>query len=60
VIVRFGRFIAEPLEAEQQEIDRQRTSLAALEQLRSALEQHDRRLGELTTDALQASIGLCR
>jgi hypothetical protein len=60
VIIRFGRFIAEPLEAEQQEIDRQRESLATLEQLRSALGVHDLRLLELTDDALRASIGLCR
>jgi hypothetical protein len=60
VIIRFGRFINEPLEAEQEEIDRQRTSLILLEQLRSALEEHDRRLGQLTSEAMQASIGLCR
>jgi hypothetical protein len=59
-IVRFGRMIAEPLEAEQQTIDRERRLRAELAELRQELEAHDNRLGKLAKAAAEASIGLCR
>jgi hypothetical protein len=60
VMVRFGSFIAEPLEAEQQAIDRERALLAELAEIRLALVNHDAQLGLRSQTAAEASIGLCR
>ena len=55
---RFGRWIAEPLEAEGKAIERARDSLRNLETLREQLEKHDARLASLIEAASVASVGL--
>lgn len=59
-ILRFGRWIAEPIEAEQMAIDGERQKLAELERLRGELAHHDRELERLLEAAAAASVGLCR
>lgn len=59
-IERFGRMIAEPLEAEQAAIDREHRLRAELSELYRELQGHDERLGKLAKAATEASIGLCR
>jgi GTP-binding protein EngB required for normal cell division len=59
-LVRFRRWIAEPLEAERAAIERERASLKDLQDLRERLQQHDQRLAPLMQAAVDASIGLCR
>ncbi|HVJ19479.1 MAG TPA: hypothetical protein VM686_28865 [Polyangiaceae bacterium] len=60
VMVRFERFIAEPLEAERQAIAAEQQKLAELEQLRSEVRSHDSELERLLKVAANASVGLCR
>jgi hypothetical protein len=57
-LARFGRWIAEPLEAERKAIERARDSLRNLETLREHLEKHDARLASLIEAASGASVGL--
>jgi hypothetical protein len=57
---RFGRWIAEPLEAERLAIQAERDKLEDLQQLIAALEEHDRALETLSQAATRASLGLCR
>jgi hypothetical protein len=57
---RFGRWIAEPLEAERRAIQTERQKLHDLQQLVARLEEHDRALETLSQAAAQASLGLCR
>jgi hypothetical protein len=57
-IVRFDRWIAEPIEAEREAIDRERGNLRDLELLRARLQQHDARLAWLIEAASGASVGL--
>jgi hypothetical protein len=57
---RFGRWIAEPLEAERLAIQAERNKLEDLQQLIAALEEHDRALETLSQAATRASLGLCR
>jgi hypothetical protein len=59
-IVRFGRDIAEPIEADQKAMARERSNLGKLRQLGEALAGHDTRLVALMTAAADASSGLCR
>jgi hypothetical protein len=59
-IERFGRMIAEPLEAEQEAIDREHRLRAELSELHGELQAHDERLGKLAKAATEESIGLCR
>jgi hypothetical protein len=59
-IIRFGRFIAEPYQAGEQALTRERESLGRLRDLEAALERHDKRLDELMTTAAAASRGLCQ
>ena len=59
-ILRFGRWINEPIEAEQSAIDNERQKLAALERVRAELADHDRELERLLKAAAEASVGLCR
>lgn len=59
-VVRFGRFIAEPIEAEQRAIDEEREKLAELERLQVDLADQDRELERLLKAAADASVGLCR
>lgn len=59
-VVRFGRWIAEPIEAEQRAIDEEREKLAELERLQVDLAEHDRELERLLRAAADASVGLCR
>jgi hypothetical protein len=57
-ITRFDRWIAEPIEAEREVIDRERGNLRDLELLRARLQQHDARLAWLIEAASGASVGL--
>ncbi len=59
-VARFGRWIAEPLEAERTAIEREREKLRELEALHEGLRQHDARLESMIRAAADASIGLCR
>jgi hypothetical protein len=59
-MIRFARWIAEPLEAERQLIESEREKLAELEELRDKLSEHDRELERLLDAARRASVGLCR
>jgi hypothetical protein len=59
-ILRFGRWINEPIEAEQSAIDKERNKLADLERVRSELADHDQALERLLKAAAEASVGLCR
>jgi hypothetical protein len=59
-MIRFARWIAEPLEAERQLIESEREKLAELEGLRDKLSEHDRELERLLDAARRASVGLCR
>lgn len=60
VIIRFGSFIAEPFEAGQQAIARERTSLGQLRELGQGMVKHDARLEVLMRQAANASRGLCQ
>jgi hypothetical protein len=60
VMVRFGRFLAEPIEAERQAIEAEQTKLSELEQLGHDVRSHDRELERLLEVAAGASVGLCR
>ncbi len=60
VMVRFGRFIAEPLEAERQAIETEQKKLAELEQLGQDVRANDQELERLLEVAGQVSVGLCR
>jgi hypothetical protein len=55
---RFGRWIAEPIEAEREAIDHERDNLRDLELLRLRLAQHEARLAWLIEAASIASVGL--
>jgi hypothetical protein len=57
---RFGRWIAEPLEAERLAIQTERDRLSDLQRLVGRLEEHDRALATLSQAAARASLGLCR
>jgi hypothetical protein len=57
---RFGRWIAEPLEAERLAIQTERDKLFDLQRLVTRLEEHDRALATLSQAAARASLGLCR
>jgi adenylate kinase family enzyme len=57
---RFGRWIAEPLEAERQAIQAERDKLVDLQGLVVRLEEHDRALEALSQAAAKASLGLCQ
>jgi hypothetical protein len=57
---RFGRWIAEPLEAERLAIQAEREKLVDLQRLVARLEEHDRTLEALSQAAARASLGLCR
>lgn len=59
-ILRFGRWINEPIEAEQSAIDAERQKLADLERVRTELAAHDQELERLLKAAADASVGLCR
>jgi hypothetical protein len=59
-ILRFGRWINEPIEAEQSAIDAERRKLADLESVRAELAEHDHELERLLKAAADASVGLCR
>jgi hypothetical protein len=59
-IVRFGRDIAEPIEANQKAMAKERSNLGRLRELEEALTAHDARLLSLMTNATNASSGLCR
>jgi hypothetical protein len=59
-LVRFERWIAEPLEAERAAIQRERDKLRNMQELRERLHGHDVRLAELMAAAVGASVGLCR
>lgn len=59
-IVRFGRDMAEPIEADQKAMARERTNLGRLRELGEALAGHDTQLVTLMTAAADASSGLCR
>jgi hypothetical protein len=58
--VRFGRWIAEPLEAERAAIQRERDKLRDMQELRTRLHGHDGRLAQLMAAAIATSVGLCR
>lgn len=60
VIIRFGSYIAEPFEAGQQAIAKERTSLGQLRELGQAMVKHDARLETLMKEAATASRGLCQ
>jgi hypothetical protein len=60
VIIRFASYIAEPFEAGQQAIARERTSLGQLRELGNAMVKHDARLETLMKEAATASRGLCQ
>jgi GTP-binding protein EngB required for normal cell division len=57
---RFGRWIAEPLEAERAAIEGEREKLRHLQTLHERLQHHDARLESLMQAAADASIGLCK
>jgi hypothetical protein len=59
-MVRFGRWIAEPIEAERAAIENQRAKLLDLQSVRERLQQHDQQLASLVKAATDASLGLCR
>jgi hypothetical protein len=59
-MIRFGRFIAEPLEAEREALESERMKLADIELLRDRIREHDRELERLLEAARRASVGLCR
>ena len=59
-MIRFARFIEEPLEAEREALENERSKLAALELLRDRIAEHDRELERLLEAARRASVGLCR
>jgi hypothetical protein len=58
--VRFGRWIAEPIEAERAAIQRERAKLRDMQELHKRLHGHDVRLAELMAAAVATSVGLCR
>lgn len=58
-LVRFGRWIAEPIAAERQAIAAERSKLAELEQLRDEISERDRKLERVLNAAAGASAGLC-
>jgi hypothetical protein len=57
---RFGRWIAEPLEAERLAIQAERDKLEDLKCLVARLKEHDRGLETLSQAAARASLGICR
>lgn len=57
---RFGRWIAEPLEAERRAIQDERDKLEDLQRLVTRLEEHDHALETLSQAAARASLGICR
>jgi hypothetical protein len=57
---RFGRWIAEPLEAERRAIQDERDKLEDLQRLVTRLEAHDHALETLSQVAARASLGICR
>jgi hypothetical protein len=57
---RFGRWIAEPIEAERRAIEAEQAKLLELRQLRQGLVHHDQLLERLTEQAASVSVGLCR
>jgi hypothetical protein len=59
-VVRFARWIAEPLEAAREAIERAHAGLRDLQELHRRLERHDATLASLQKAAIDASIGLCR
>jgi hypothetical protein len=59
-IGRFDQWIAEPLEAERNAIQREKTRLEDLQTLRERLFWHNEQLEVLTEAAVAASLGLCR
>jgi hypothetical protein len=59
-INRYGRRIAEPLDAERHAIELEYETLTRLQELAQALEGHDQKLDELMTEAREASVSLCR
>jgi hypothetical protein len=59
-IGRFDQWIAEPLEAERNAIQREKTRLEDLQTLRERLFWHNEQLEVLTEAAVTASLGLCR
>jgi hypothetical protein len=58
-VVRFGRWIAEPIEAERAAIQKERDKLHEMQELRERLHRHDVRLAELMAAAVKSSVGLC-
>ncbi len=59
-VQRFGRWLSEPLQAEQEAIDTEQHELAELVRLRRALADHDDELARCLSAAAGASFGLCR
>lgn len=59
-MIRFARFIAEPLQAEREALEGEHTKLTDLERLRETIAEHDRELARLLEAARRASVGLCR
>ncbi len=59
-LLHFARWIAEPLEAERQAIDRERQKLVQLEALRDQVIARDRELQDSLKAAALVSVGLCR
>jgi hypothetical protein len=60
VLERYGRWIAEPVEAERAAIEAEREKLKDLQRLRERLDEHDARLETLRKAAVEVSLGLCR
>jgi hypothetical protein len=60
VMVRFGRFVAEPLEAERLVIEIEQNKLAQLERVANDVRAHVRELERLLEVAAQGSVGFCR
>lgn len=58
--IRYGKWIAAPLEAERAALVRERDRLHELQALRDRLRQHDARLTEAYAAAADASAGLCK
>ncbi|HEY3496510.1 MAG TPA: hypothetical protein VGK73_17545, partial [Polyangiaceae bacterium] len=59
-MIRFARFIEEPLEAEREALEAEHRKLAELEELRGRVSEHDRELERLLEAGRRASVGLCR
>jgi hypothetical protein len=60
VLERYGRWIAEPVEAERAAIEEEREKLKDIQRLRERLDEHDARLETLRKAAVDTSLGLCR